>query len=75
MDLDTDGEPVREDLRQAAPTDVVLLPTDGTAEAWLPLFAPRTAYQLVATPRWNTTGQARIVTDSHSGATAGSACK
>jgi len=54
----------------AVTTRVALPAADGVTEAWLPLFARRTAYQQAANPGWNTTGAARVVTDSNSGARA-----
>lgn len=54
----------------AVTTKVALPAADGVTEAWLPLFARRSAYQQAANPAWTTTGAARVVTDLRSGARA-----
>ncbi len=54
----------------AVATRMALPAGEGAAEAWLPLFAPSTAYQHASSPRWNTNGSARIVRDRRSGARA-----
>ncbi len=54
----------------AVTTRVALPASEGAAEAFLPLFAWRTSYQMAANPSWFTNGATRVVTDRHSGARA-----
>jgi transglutaminase-like putative cysteine protease len=54
----------------AVTTRVTLPDSENATEAFLPLFARQTAYQVAARPRWNTTGMARVVEDHNNGARA-----